>query len=260
MDRKKNNNAQGGRTNGNNKPKPTDNKALADTTLGLTNLNLGTNANSKPKNNNSGKKTSKKSTSSSNGSTVAASSPVSSKKAGPILLGMPDSPMESEDDIDPYVTKIGGVPVSKPFRYAAEDEKLLGFYAPREPGNISPLDLLTHAFQLHFYNDSCGCQRIYQHLPSTVSAKHAARICTYSFKHMYPSRPHPTIALFMFGHVTSDSACARREGTYFIQDSRDKGMMQGCNHWHIVSIEVSGTDEFFLFYSTFEIASVWSVH
>lgn len=111
MDRKKNNNAHGGRTNGNIKPKPTDNKALADTTLGLSNLNLGTNTNSKPKNNNSGKKTSKKSSSSSNGSTIT-SSPVSSKKAGPILLGMPDSPMESVDDVDPYVTKIGGVPVS----------------------------------------------------------------------------------------------------------------------------------------------------
>ncbi|KAF9120316.1 hypothetical protein BGX30_003243 [Mortierella sp. GBA39] len=110
MDWKKNNNAQGGRTNGNNKSKPTDNKAHTDTTLGLSNLNLGTNTNPKPKNNNSGKKTSKKSTSS-NGSTVAASSPVSSKKAGPILLGMPDSPMTSEDDIDPYVTKIGGVPL-----------------------------------------------------------------------------------------------------------------------------------------------------
>lgn len=114
MDRKKNNNnnTQGGRTNGNNKPKATDNKAVADTTLGLFNLNLGNNnANSKPKNNNSGKKASKKSTSSSHGSNVAASSPVSSKKAGPILLGMPDSPMGSQDDIDPYVTKIGGVPV-----------------------------------------------------------------------------------------------------------------------------------------------------
>jgi pre-rRNA-processing protein TSR4 len=116
MDRKKNNNShtQGGRTNGSNKPKAADNKGLADTTLGLSNLSLGNNnttTNPKPKNNTSGKKTSKKSTSSSNGSNVAAPSPVSSKKAGPILLGMPDSPMESQDDIDPYVTKIGGVPV-----------------------------------------------------------------------------------------------------------------------------------------------------
>lgn len=114
MDRKKNNNSntQGGRTNGNNKSKAADNKALVDTTLGLSNLNLGNNnTNTKPKNNNAGKKASKKSTSSSHGSTVAAPSPVSSKKAGPILLGMPDSPMESQDDIDPYVTKIGGVPV-----------------------------------------------------------------------------------------------------------------------------------------------------
>ncbi|KAF9146232.1 hypothetical protein BG015_011648 [Linnemannia schmuckeri] len=116
MDKKKNNNnnnnIQGGRTNGNNKPKPADNKVLADTTLGLSNLNLSQNNsnNAKPKNNNSGKK-SKKSTSHTNGSTVAASIPVSSKKAGPILLGMPDSPMESQDDIDPYVTKIGGVPL-----------------------------------------------------------------------------------------------------------------------------------------------------
>ncbi|KAG0277658.1 hypothetical protein BGZ96_002765 [Linnemannia gamsii] len=114
MDGKKNNNSntQGGRTNGNSKPKAADNKALVDTTLGLSNLNLGNNnTNTKPKNNNSGKKASKKSTSSSHGSTVAAPSPVSSKKAGPILLGMPDSPMESQDDIDPYVTKIGGVPL-----------------------------------------------------------------------------------------------------------------------------------------------------
>ncbi|KAF8938084.1 hypothetical protein BGZ47_008747 [Haplosporangium gracile] len=115
MDRKKNNNnnTQGGRANGNNKPKLTDNKTLADTTLGLSNLSLGQNNsnNAKPKNNNSGKKTSKKSTSHSNGSTVAASSPMSSKKAGPILLGMPDSLMEPQDDIDPYVTKIGGVPL-----------------------------------------------------------------------------------------------------------------------------------------------------
>ncbi|KAG0376931.1 hypothetical protein BGX24_006973 [Mortierella sp. AD032] len=115
MDRKKNNNTQGGRSNGsnnnNNKTKATD-KALADTTLGVSNLQLGqtNNGATKPKSN-SGKKSSKKSNSSSNGSTGAASSPVSSKKAGPILLGMPDSPMETQDDVDPYVTKIGGVPL-----------------------------------------------------------------------------------------------------------------------------------------------------
>ncbi|KAG0349353.1 hypothetical protein BG004_007537 [Podila humilis] len=33
------------------------------------------------------------------------------KKATPILLGMPDSLMESQDDVDPYTTKIGGVPL-----------------------------------------------------------------------------------------------------------------------------------------------------
>ncbi|KAG0278080.1 hypothetical protein BGZ95_004785 [Linnemannia exigua] len=113
MDRRKNNNTQGGRSNGsnNNKTKATD-KALADATLGVSNLQLGqtNNGAAKPKSN-SGKKSSKKSTSSSNGLTTAASSPVPSKKAGPILLGVPDSPMETHDDVDPYVTKIGGVPL-----------------------------------------------------------------------------------------------------------------------------------------------------
>ncbi|KAF9103663.1 hypothetical protein BGX29_003080 [Mortierella sp. GBA35] len=121
MDRKKNNthggrssgNSSGAKSNNNNRAntaKATDNKALADTTLGLSSLQLGNNNNTTKSKSSSGKKSSKKSTSS-NGSTVAASPPVSSKKAGPILLGMPDSPMESQDDTDPYVTKIGGVPL-----------------------------------------------------------------------------------------------------------------------------------------------------
>ena len=37
------------------------------------------------------------------------------KKAtsAPVLLGLPDSPMERKDDTDPYITKMGGVPVSR---------------------------------------------------------------------------------------------------------------------------------------------------
>jgi pre-rRNA-processing protein TSR4 len=141
MDKKKSTNTQGGRSNGNNnnnRAKAND-KALIDTTLGLSNLQLGqtNNGAAKPKNS-SGKKTSKKSTSSSNGSSVAASLPVSSKKAGPILLGMPDSPMEVQDDVDPYVTKIGGVPVS----ILAEDEKLFCLWFSRLYWKLT--------FQLHY--------------------------------------------------------------------------------------------------------------
>ncbi|KAF9365730.1 hypothetical protein BGX34_008595 [Mortierella sp. NVP85] len=43
-----------------------------------------------------------------NGSAAAAAAP--SEKSGPVLLGMPDTPMDSQEDTDPYVTKIGGVP------------------------------------------------------------------------------------------------------------------------------------------------------
>ncbi|KAF9903262.1 hypothetical protein EC991_004034 [Linnemannia zychae] len=156
MDRKKNTNTQGGRSNGsNNKAKATD-KALADTTSGLSNLQLGqtNNGAAKPKNN-SGKKSSKKSTPSSNGSSVATSSPISSKKAGPILLGMPDSPMETQDDADPYVTKIGGVPLwlSKdapaPFKYGVCEAcgknmyLLLQAYVPLE---TSPYDRVVYVW------------------------------------------------------------------------------------------------------------------
>ncbi|KAF9170623.1 hypothetical protein BGX20_008716 [Mortierella sp. AD010] len=57
-------------------------------------------------NNKNGKKT-KKNTG--NGSTVSTPAPAK-KSTGPVLLGLPDSPMEHQDDVDPYITKIGGVP------------------------------------------------------------------------------------------------------------------------------------------------------
>ncbi|KAF9932184.1 hypothetical protein FBU30_008739 [Linnemannia zychae] len=119
MDKKKNTDTHGGRSHGGNnhtnKARHSDNsnnnKSLTDTAQGLANLQLSNNSTPPKSKNTSGKKSSKKSNSSSNGSTTTPSAPVSSKKAGPILLGMPDSPMETQDDLDPYVTKIGGVPL-----------------------------------------------------------------------------------------------------------------------------------------------------
>lgn len=34
------------------------------------------------------------------------------KHKDPVLLGLPDGAIESSDDVDAYITKIGGVPVS----------------------------------------------------------------------------------------------------------------------------------------------------
>ncbi|KAG0199199.1 hypothetical protein BGX28_007469 [Mortierella sp. GBA30] len=73
---------------------------LTDTISGLQNLQLGASTGPvKPSKDSSknGKKPKK-----------SAAAP---KKLSPILLGMPDSPMETKDDTDPYVTKIGGVPL-----------------------------------------------------------------------------------------------------------------------------------------------------
>ncbi|KAF9104734.1 hypothetical protein BGX27_009972 [Mortierella sp. AM989] len=95
---------------------------LNDTTSSLKNLQLGASPVSGSKgpgstsangnnvinnNNNKGGKKSKKNTS--NGSSASTSTPAK-KSTGPVLLGMPDSPMEHQDDTDPYITKIGGVP------------------------------------------------------------------------------------------------------------------------------------------------------
>lgn len=65
----------------------------------------------------------------------------SKKKAGPVLLGMPDSPMEGQEDTDPYVTKIGGVPVS----------------SKRERYGINPMHLILTAifFALLYYFVPC---------------------------------------------------------------------------------------------------------
>ncbi|KAF9574239.1 hypothetical protein EC968_007163 [Mortierella alpina] len=73
---------------------------LADPTLGLQNLHLGSSGLSAKagKDGSKGGKKSKKST-------------PTQKKLSPILLGMPDSPMTAQDDTDPYVTKIGGLPL-----------------------------------------------------------------------------------------------------------------------------------------------------
>ncbi|KAF9185642.1 hypothetical protein BGZ51_002527 [Haplosporangium sp. Z 767] len=87
-------------------------KKLTEATQDLKSLQLGPTPptkNSGKEDNNTSKnnKKSKKSTGGNN--TPKSSAP--SKKKNPILLGMPDSPMETHDDTDPYVTKIGGVPL-----------------------------------------------------------------------------------------------------------------------------------------------------
>ncbi|KAF9288538.1 hypothetical protein BGZ68_000091 [Mortierella alpina] len=73
---------------------------LADATLGLQSLQLGSSGSSAK----AGKEGSK-------GSKKSKKSAPAQKKLSPILLGMPDSPMATQDDVDPYVTKIGGVPL-----------------------------------------------------------------------------------------------------------------------------------------------------
>lgn len=81
---------------------------VADAQLGFKNLSLGgptptltNNSKGKDKDTSKAKKSKK------------ANTPAPSKKISPILLGMPDSPMEAQDDVDPYTTKIGGFPVSE---------------------------------------------------------------------------------------------------------------------------------------------------
>ncbi|KAI8605014.1 programmed cell death protein 2 [Dissophora ornata] len=90
---------------------------------GLKNLNLGgsiptqkggsSHHNSNINSNKNAKKSKKSNVNgTSTGSSTSSSTPAPpKKKSGPILLGMPDAPMESQDDTDPYVTKIGGVPL-----------------------------------------------------------------------------------------------------------------------------------------------------
>ncbi|KAG0088334.1 hypothetical protein BGZ92_006304 [Podila epicladia] len=80
---------------------------VADAQLGLKNLSLG-GPTSTPANNNKGKD---KETSTKTKKSKKVNTPAPSKKISPILLGMPDSPMEAQDDVDPYTTKIGGLPL-----------------------------------------------------------------------------------------------------------------------------------------------------
>ncbi|KAG0250534.1 hypothetical protein BG011_008272 [Mortierella polycephala] len=87
-------------------------KKLTEATLGLKSLQLGPTPPTKTSgkedsNTNKNNKKSKKNTGGNN--TAKSSAPP--KKKSPILLGMPDSPMETHDDTDPYVTKIGGAPL-----------------------------------------------------------------------------------------------------------------------------------------------------
>ncbi|KAF9970976.1 hypothetical protein BGZ65_010729, partial [Modicella reniformis] len=79
----------------------------------------------------------------------------SSKKSGPVLLGMPDTPMDSREDTDPYVTKIGGVPswldrdLPAPSKYGACEAcgkrmyLLLQAYVPLEK---SPYDRVVYVW------------------------------------------------------------------------------------------------------------------
>ncbi|KAF9392661.1 hypothetical protein CPB97_011641 [Podila verticillata] len=81
---------------------------VADAQLGLKNLSLGGPTPAPTNSNNKGKD---KETSTKAKKSKKANTPAPSKKISPILLGMPDSPMEAQDDLDPYTTKIGGVPL-----------------------------------------------------------------------------------------------------------------------------------------------------
>ncbi|KAF9985383.1 hypothetical protein BGZ75_003055 [Mortierella antarctica] len=76
---------------------------LGDPTLGLQNLQLGSSGSST--------KAGKEGSKGSKGSKKSKKSAPPAQKLSPILLGMPDSPMAAQDDVDPYVTKIGGLPL-----------------------------------------------------------------------------------------------------------------------------------------------------
>ncbi|KAI1319158.1 hypothetical protein EDD11_004801 [Mortierella claussenii] len=123
-----------GHKNKNNVNNFKSNSSLNDTTASLKSLQLGSSTaaamstTTPQKNNNSSNKAGKKSKKHTGAVTSTAmgssSSSVSARKSGgPVLLGMPDSAMECQDDSDPYVTKIGGVPtwldqdVPAPARY-----------------------------------------------------------------------------------------------------------------------------------------------
>ncbi|KAF8983730.1 hypothetical protein BGZ46_009692 [Entomortierella lignicola] len=107
--------------NGNRNNNATAAEKLTETTTSLKNLQLGakpvsgskntsTSANSNNSSSSSNNKNGKKSKKNvNNGSSASVSAPAK-KSTGPILLGLPDSPMEPQDDVDPYITKIGGVP------------------------------------------------------------------------------------------------------------------------------------------------------
>ncbi|KAF9413038.1 hypothetical protein BGZ94_000864 [Podila epigama] len=88
------------KTNANRKKDAKD----VDVQLGIKNLNLGGEPAVAQKTKSNKPKKSKK-------ATTGNHTPAPAKKLSPILLGMPDSPMESKEDTDPYTTKIGGFPL-----------------------------------------------------------------------------------------------------------------------------------------------------
>ncbi|KAG0004047.1 hypothetical protein BGZ80_008730 [Entomortierella chlamydospora] len=115
------NKGNGGGGNSSRNNHAATNKKLADTTSSIKNLQIGTSTvsgskgtnstsanNSNANGNNKNGKKPKKNTS--NGAKSASTPAPAKKSTGPVLLGLPDSPMEHQDDVDPYITKIGGVP------------------------------------------------------------------------------------------------------------------------------------------------------
>ncbi|KAF9437164.1 hypothetical protein BGZ76_001774 [Entomortierella beljakovae] len=77
---------------------------------GNNNSSSSNTSNDKTKNTKKSKKSTSNDSSAKSTSASAATTTSSKKSTGPILLGLPDSPMERQDDVDPYITKIGGVP------------------------------------------------------------------------------------------------------------------------------------------------------
>ncbi|KAF9978429.1 hypothetical protein BGZ73_002325 [Actinomortierella ambigua] len=86
---------------------------LESTIDSLQKLDLGGSSPMTTANKKAGGSSGSKSKKSKKASGAAPAAPPSSQKKpsfGPVLLGLPDTPMTAKEDVDPYVTKIGGVP------------------------------------------------------------------------------------------------------------------------------------------------------
>lgn len=145
---------------------------VADAQLGLKNLSLGGPTPAPTNSNNKGKD---KETSTKAKKSKKANTPAPSKKISPILLGMPDSPMEAQDDLDPYTTKIGGVPVKRIFFFFIVLE--VSFWLRISAAQT--IDFFRHT-------NSSGFKRISLHLQGLAFVNPVESSCTFSCRRMFP--------------------------------------------------------------------------